>query len=228
MTDPILWTPTFWTVAPAILVLLGMFFVLAGLRQVIRARPFAGTMTLLGGAALGASGLALAAIGATLLSYTRLTAERPVAEVEVRSLNAIEKRYTVTVRPPGGGSTTCVLQGDEWILGAKVQTWKPWATVLGFDATYALDQLANKYADTGEANGKPITACAIGGPRPALGRYVPGRFTALATALLQIENRRFGSASYMPLADGALYPVIITQNGLAVEPVNDAARAAPP
>lgn len=224
MTDPIL-----WTTAPAILVLLGALFIFAGLRQVTRVHLFTGAITLLGGAALGAAGLALAAVGVTLLSYTRLIAERPVADVEVRSLNAIEKRYTVTVRPPDGAPpTTCVLQGDEWLLGAKVQTWKPWATALGFDATYALDQLANKYADAAEANGKPITACSIAGPQPALGRYVPGRLTAFATTFLQVENRRFGSASYMPLTDGALYRVVMTQNGLAAEPANDAARAAPP
>ncbi len=224
MTDPIL-----WTTAPAVLVLLGVVFAFAGLRRIFRARLLTGAVTLLGGAALGAMGLAIAAVGATLLSYSRLTAERPVAEVDVRSLNAVEKRYTVTVRPADGApATTCVLQGDEWILGAKVQTWKPWATTLGFDATYALDQLANKYADAVEAAGKPITACAIAGPQPALGRYVPGRLTAVATKFLQVEDRRFGSASYMPLADGALYRVVMTQNGLAAEPANDLARTAAP
>jgi hypothetical protein len=42
----------------------------------------------------------------------------------------------------------------------------------------------------------------------------------------QAEDRRFGSASYMPLAHGALYEVIMTQSGLNAQPANDAARAA--
>jgi hypothetical protein len=43
---------------------------------------------------------------------------------------------------------------------------------------------------------------------------------------LQADERRFGSANYMPLADGALYLVFMTQNGLNAEPANDPARAA--
>jgi hypothetical protein len=40
------------------------------------------------------------------------------------------------------------------------------------------------------------------------------------------EQRRFGSASYMPLADGAVYKVVMTQSGLNAEPVNEVARTA--
>lgn len=226
MTDPAV-----WTAAPVILGLLALFFILAGLRQMMRARPFTGSVTFLGGVALGCLGLAIGAVGANLLTYARLTYERPVATVEVRSLNVPEKRYSVTVRPTtvglgGAPATTCVLQGDEWLVSAHVQTWKPWANALGFDATYALDQLANKYADATEANGKPITACDLAGPDPSLKRYLPPRFTALALSLLQVDNRRFGAASYMPLADGATYTVILTQQGLAAEPSNDTARTA--
>lgn len=221
MTDP-----TVWTAGPIVLLLLGLFFVLAGARQMKRARPVVGTVAFLGGLALAAIGVALGSIGANLLSYARLTYERPVAEVRVLSLNAVDKRYSVIVIPVDAPPTTCVLQGDEWLLSAKVQTWKPWANVLGFDATYALDQLANKYADATEANGKPITACDLAGADPALKRYLPPRFTALALSWLQVDNRRFGAASYMPLADGAVYSVLMTQQGLAAEPANDVARLA--
>ena len=44
--------------------------------------------------------------------------------------------------------------------------------------------------------------------------------------LIQVEDRRFGSANYMPLADGATYNVVMTQSGLNSEPANDTARKA--
>lgn len=223
MTDPI-----FWSTAPAALGLLGLFFILVGVRQMRRRRPVASAAAVAGGVAFTALGLALGAVGATFLTYARLTYERPVAEVAVLSLNATDKRYAVTVYPADIRTppTTCTLQGDEWLLSARVQTWKPWANLLGFDATYSLDQLANKYTDAAEANGKPITACALAPADPALARYIPSRLAALALSLLLAENRRFGSASYMPLADGATYRVVMTQQGLAAEPANAAARAA--
>jgi hypothetical protein len=44
--------------------------------------------------------------------------------------------------------------------------------------------------------------------------------------LVQVEDRRFGSANYMPLADGATYNVVMTQSGLNSEPANETARKA--
>ena len=38
------------------------------------------------------------------------------------------------------------------------------------------------------------------------------------------EQRHFGSAAYMPNADGAVYKVVMTQSGLNAEPVNAAAN----
>ena len=40
------------------------------------------------------------------------------------------------------------------------------------------------------------------------------------------EQRRFGSAVYMPLADGAIYRVVMTQSGLNAEAVNPIAENA--
>jgi len=41
-----------------------------------------------------------------------------------------------------------------------------------------------------------------------------------------VEDRFFGSASFMPQADGAKYKVIATQFGFNAEPANDAATKA--
>jgi hypothetical protein len=41
-----------------------------------------------------------------------------------------------------------------------------------------------------------------------------------------VEDRRFGSANYMPLADGAQYRIVITQYGFNAEPANAVAKAA--
>ncbi len=94
----------------------------------------------------------------------------------------------------------------------------------GLDSTYALDQLANKYSTAARGNGRPITACDLSGSTP---RLLP----ALSVWLLQgarASQRHFGSAVYMPLMDGAIYRVVMTQNGLNAEAVNPVARRPPP
>jgi hypothetical protein len=119
-----------------------------------------------------------------------------------------------------------MLQGDEWDIGARVQKWKPWANVLGLNATYVLDQVSNRYFTAARGNGKPITACDLRGPSPEVNRWIPRAWLDWLMNHSYTEDRKFGSAVFMPLADGAAYRVLITQSGLNTEPSNAIAKRA--
>jgi hypothetical protein len=180
------------------------------------------------GLAAVAAAFIAALVALNMQSYSRLTWEKPVAEVRVTQTDAARKFYEVSVVRADGSNieTKCVLQGDEWILGGRVQKWKPWANTLGMNATYELDQIANKYIDAREANGKPITACDVSRPPNVILAKTPQGFRDWLMSVSQVEDRRFGSANYMPLADGAVYRVVITQAGFNAEAANAQARAA--
>ena len=225
MQGPIDWL---WFAAPAFLVAIGALMMLGGIVHTLRLRPFGAAPRLLFGCLFVVAGSAVGLVGLNMQTYSRLTYESPVAEIEVKANDPAQKRYAVTIRRlDGTGITqTCEVQGDEWLLSGRVQKWHPWVNVLGVDSTYTLDQMANKYFDAVEANGRPITACSIERPAPEANRYVPDEWLMWLMAHVQTEDRRFGSASYMPLADGAIYHVVMTQSGLNAEPSNDAARAA--
>lgn len=217
-----------WWAAPVAVAVIGGLWLLTGLGGLIGGKPVSGARGLFGGAAVLGVGLAASLVGLNLQTYSRLTYERPVAKVEVAALNPAEKRYNVKITRLDGTDRVypCDLQGDEWILGGRVQKWQPWANVLGLDATYDLDQVANKYFSALEANGKPITACDLAGAAPEANKYVPEGILAWLMGLIQVEDRAFGSANYMPLADGAEYQVVMTQSGFNAEPVNNIARNA--
>ncbi len=216
-----------WLAAPLAALASGVFIVFRGVRSMGRGRVVSGGR----GVATGLTAMAAACIAAlvalNMQSYSRLTWEKAVAEVRVEQTSAAQKLYDVTlVRADGGGETHCLMQGDEWILGGRVQKWKPWANTIGMNATYDLDQMANKYVDAMEANGKPITACDVSRPPNPILAKAPDSFRAWLSSISLAEDRRFGSANYMPLADGATYRVVITQSGFNAEAANDAARAA--
>lgn len=217
-----------WLAAPILLAGIGALMMLGGIVHIFRGRPFGGGQRLLFGSLFAVAGSALGLFALNLQTYSRLAYESSVAEIAVKASDPAQKRYTATIKRLDGTNVvqTCELQGDEWLLSGRVQKWKPWVNVLGVDSTYTLDQMANKYFDAVEANGKPITACAIEKPAPELNRYVPEGWLEWAMSYAKTEDRRFGSASYMPLADGAVYVVVMTQAGLNAEPSNDAARAA--
>jgi len=217
-----------WFIVPLAIAGLGFVFFLAGMGHMARGRVGRGGIGLGGGGAVTMAGLAAGLFGLNMQSYARLTYEAPVAEVSVHAVNPAQKLYDVSIRRLDGSGRvqTCRLQGDEWLLGGHVQKWKAWANELGLNATYTLDQVSNMYYSAADANGRPITACDIRGPAPQINQYLPDNWVKWLISTMLVQDRRFGSANFMPLADGAVYKVVITQFGFNAEPANDAAAQA--
>ncbi|HWU26733.1 MAG TPA: hypothetical protein VN154_10060 [Rhizomicrobium sp.] len=215
-------------VAPLIVGIAGVVIFVLGLGHLFGGRPVRGSAHFVGGAPLAIGGFALALLGLNTQTYARLTHEGPVAEVTVKLINPQQSLFAVTVRRLDGvnGTLICELQGDDWVLSGRVQKWKAWANVLGLDATYTLNQLSNMYASAERANGKMITACDIQGPPPDVNKYVPSGWLAWLQEQAYTVDRRFGDANYMPMVDGAVYTVVITQSGFNTVPDNDIARHA--
>lgn len=215
-------------VIPALVAALGAAVLLSALSHFIAGRIGSGARHTLLGVVLAGVGIAGLLLGLNTVMYARLTHEGPVAEITVKALDPAHDRYTVSVKRLDSeiAVQSCAIQGDEWMIAGKVQKWKPWANMLGLDATYTLDQIVNKYFTAARGNGKPITACDLTEPPPVLNRYVPGGWLDKLKDNAFTQDRRFGDANFMPLADGAAYRLIITQSGFNTEPDNDAARQA--
>ncbi len=217
-----------WIVLPALIAVLGLGLFASALVHFGRGRATRGTAHMMVGAPLAIAGLAVALLGLNTQTFARLTHEAAIAEVWVVALDPAKHLYRVRVTRLDGPklSQDCVLQGDEWDFSARVQKWKPWANLLGLDATYVLDQISNRYFTAARGNGKAITACDLKGPPPPVNRWLPRGGLAWLVRHAYTEDRRFGSAVFMPMADGAAYRVLITQSGLNAEPVNAIARRA--
>lgn len=220
-TSPLAW---YWVIAPLVVAVLALVLLVRAIVHVARGRIGHGGFHATTGLVLALAALCAGLLVLNTQVYARLTAERPVAEVTVAALHPALQTWRITVRRLDGTGLTraCDIQGDEWEMSAAVQTWKPWATVLGLDSTYTLDQLANKYFSAARGNGHVITACDLTGGAPGI---LPG-LSQWLLAHAQAGQRRFGSAVYMPLVDGAIYRVVMTQAGLNAVAVNPAARQA--
>jgi hypothetical protein len=218
----------FWLAAPLVVGVLGVIIFVAGLGHLVSGRPVRGGAHFVGGTPLAIGGFALALLGLNTQTYARLAHEGPVAEINVKLLNKASSLYAVSIHRLDGtnASQICELQGDDWVISGRVQKWKPWANVLGLDATYTLNQLSNMYSSAARGNSKPITSCDLAGPPPDINRYIPDQWLAWLTQQSYTVDRRFGDANYMPMVDGAVYKVIITQSGFNSEPENDIAKNA--
>ncbi|MBA4806615.1 hypothetical protein [Brevundimonas sp.] len=225
-----------WWILPAAVALLGLVVLIGGLRALFGGKPFRGVAgTVFGGGVIWAASLATL-FGMNLQTYDRLTYERPVATLTLRQLGP--QYYEVNLVQPARESQTAPagalypIHGDDWRIEAQVLKWKPWANVLGLDSEYRLDRLSGRYrtveqelhGDRSVYDLAAVEANARNGAVPfkveawdAIRRY--RRYVDAADTL-------YGSAAYMPMADGAKYEVWITQSGLVARPVNDVARNA--
>jgi hypothetical protein len=218
----------YWLVVPLVVAGFGLLLLVFGIGRLFSGDPGSGSRRVMVGLPVATLGLAASLIALNTQMFARLSQEGDVAQVSVKAINPADSLYMVEVKRLDGAdvTTNCKLQGDEWMIGGRVQKWKPWANVLGLDSTYVLDQVDNKYYSAARANGHMITACDLAGPPPAVNKVVPESIVYWLLGQSYTEQRRFGSASYMPMADGAVYKVVMTQSGLNAEPVNEAARNA--
>jgi hypothetical protein len=219
---------TIWIYLPLGIAAVGALFFLVGLGNLVRLKWVrAGAGMGFGGAA-AIAGLLVGLFALNMQTYARLSFEMPVAQITVKAVDPAKKIYQVAVDRLDSTKQhdICTIQGDEWELGGRVQKWKPWANILGLNATYTVEQMTNRYIDPKEGNGKLITACDLHGTPPHVDQYLPKGMVEWMFAHTLAAHRQFGSANFMPMADGAIYRVVITQSGFNTDAVNDIAKKA--
>ncbi len=200
---------------------LGLFALVIALRRLLHARFIAAARSVLLALLLVACGAFLFALAATLETYARLSYEEPVAQLAFVALGP--QLYNATlVRAPAGDVETFVLNGDEWQLDARVLKWHGVANLLGLDARYRLERLGGRYLEIEQERSAPRSVYALGAA-PALDLWLLAR---AYPRWLPFVDAFYGSATYLPMADGARYQVTISQTGLVARPSNEAAEAA--
>ena len=204
-----------------ILGLFGVVLLALACQRLLRARFIAATGTGLLGVLLLAAGGLLFVAGLNLHTYARLTHEAPVAELVFEQ--AAPQRYRVTITSvPSGEMQTLVLAGDEWQLDARVLKWKGWANVLGLDAEYRLERLSGRYRSIDQERHDTRTVYELS-ENPGIDIWA---LRQRYPRWLPFVDAVYGSATYMPMANGARYQVSITQTGLIARAVNEKAQAA--
>ncbi len=176
---------------------------------------------LLVGTATGLSALLLGALALSvslnLWSYHRLTLEEPLADVSVARTG--DRVFSVRVLPVGGEPQSYRVEGEQWQIDARFIKWTPLFSLLGQSPLVRLERLSGRYARVDEERRMPRTVYSLERGRgiDIWGLARSGRVPGV--------DAYYGSAAYVPLADGALYHVTVTRSGLVVRPGNEQATA---
>jgi hypothetical protein len=193
---------------------------LAAIRRMRHLQLARGTLFFLSGGFVLALAAGVALLAANLYTYARLTHEQEAARVSMRQLGA--RHYAVSLQPKNAAPRHFELRGDEWQIDARVLKWRALGNLLGFDTVYRLERLSGRYGDITQERSAARTVHALS-EEPGVDFWTVLRryhaYVPLADAL-------YGSAAYVPMAEGAEYAVSVSRSGLVVRPGNDAARKA--
>ncbi len=204
----------------ALALLIALPLEVAAFRRLRRVQLVSGTMyMLLGIVVVLAAGLG-ALVAMNLYTYARLTHEQEAARVSIRQLG--QRHYVVSVQPNRSPPRHYEMRGDEWQVDARVLKWSGMGSLIGLDTVYRLERLSGRYSDIGLERNAQRTVYSLADDQgldiwSLLNkhyRYVP------------FADARYGSAAYVPMAEGAEYTVSVSASGLLVRPGNEAAKKA--
>jgi hypothetical protein len=200
--------------------LAGILFLVAAVRRLRRRR-------VLGGALHGATALVLillsvcaALIADNLRTYQRLTFEQPAGELQLSRVG--EREFNAVLTYPSGERANFALRGDEWQVEARVLKWHALANLVGFDTAYRLERISGRYASIEDERSQARTVYSLNPPQ----RIDPWDLAHRYHSWMPWVDALYGSATFLPMADGALYEIKVTQSGLIGRPLNQTARDA--
>jgi len=206
--------------ATVLFCLLALYFVVSSFRQLRRGRvlraggAMAGCVTT---AAVGGLGIVVAT---SYLSYSRLVSEQDVGMIEFMAVadNTFEARLMIE----GERDRIMTLNGDEWQLDARVVSWTAPATVLGLDPIYKLERLSGRYTDIRDEQTRERSVHALSEVDTLDVWQLAQQFPKLLPGV----DAYYGTATYLPMADGARYSLSMSRDALIARPLNDRAREA--
>jgi len=204
----------------SVCVVAGLLFLLLAVKRLRHRRFGACAMHGSSSLVLFLAAVAIALLGANLLTYHRLTHEEPALKAEFK--RAGEERYAALLTYPSGETQQLALSGDEWQVDARVIKWRPLANLVGFDTAYRLERISGRYTDIARERDRERTVYALNPPDNV------DAWSLLRTwkRYLPWADALYGSAVYVPMSDGARYEVLVSQSGLVARPLNEAARQA--
>ena len=200
--------------------LLGVLLLFQGFRRLWNRGIIAGSLEGLSGLVLLLVAVLLVALSINLHTYARLTHESPVAEIRFQARGRQQFRAYVTLSK--SWAMIFDMRGDEWQVDARILKWRGIALLMGLDTVYRLDRISGRYSNIIQELTAVRTVYSLSENRgidlwalaQSHSRWVP------------LADAAYGSATYLPMADGAQYQIAVSVTGLLARPGNEVAKKA--
>lgn len=154
-----------------------------------------------------------------LFSYHELKEGRAIATVSFRGNG--EQAYIASVSQPDGSSRDFELMGDLWQIDARIVRWKGLLALFGFAPGYELDRIQGRYLSLEDERSLERTVYRISTEQVGFDVWA-GAYDGWS----MLVDARYGSATYLPMVDGAIFEVRLENSALVGHPLNGVAEQA--
>jgi hypothetical protein len=194
-------------VLPLLLAVLLFGFAVSAFR---RRNPAGGVTQFLMGVIMLSFSLSLVLVALGMQGYRALTFEQTAAEVRIEQ--TAPQQFTAHFEFPDASGSSFQLAGDELYVDARILKWHPQASLLGLQTSYQLDRVAGRYLLLDDEQTLPRTVYQLdSAPAPDLFSLVR-RYPLLS----RVVDAEYGSATFLPVADGGRYQIRVSSSGLLI------------
>ncbi|MDQ2075710.1 cation/multidrug efflux pump [Marinimicrobium sp. ABcell2] len=211
----------FYTILAVFVLLLGGLLVYSAVKTLARSRWFLGWLRGMFGLALMGGAGALAMVAYDIISYKQLPKEQPVATLSFRQMG--KQNYLATLVHSNGKEVEFDLRGDQWQLDARVIKWQGFVASMGVKPGYRLDRISGRYFMLEDERSVERTVYDLSDSQWRLDTW---QWLRRYPQVMPLADANYSSATFVPMADNALFEVSLSSAGLLARPLNGPARDA--
>lgn len=212
----------FYSVATVLTGIIAALLLLIALRTLLKGTWFWGWVRGMSGALLVVSAGICALLALDLHSYRQVLIDKPVATISFQKTD--HQAFVATVALTDSGLTQdYYLKGDQWQIDARIIRWKGFLSRAAKPG-YRLERISGRYVSIEDERSRERTVHALREEAEyGLDLWAWAYKNQAGVPLIEAV---YGSATFVPMADGALYEVALSHTGLVAKPLNDAAKRA--
>jgi len=166
--------------------------------------------------------LLLILIGVDMMTYRQLINDKPLGTISFQKKGDQHYLGTLTLIDTGVEKEYDI-RGDQWQIDARIISWTGLLKMLGAKPGYRIDRLSGRYYSLEDEHRKKRTVHQLQNSEYWVDFWKIVRSSGNAVPLVDAV---YGSATFLPMEEGAFFEISLTANGLKARPMNDVAEKA--
>lgn len=204
-----------------LIVLLGLFVLFLGGLVLSRPGWIMGWLRGTSGLLMVGGAIALAVFAVNIFNYQLHNPELPVATLSITQESPQHFRALVT--DSKGNEQIKDIEGDLWQINLRTINWGGLPSAIGFKTGFRLEDIRGRYLALEQETTNDRKVHLLSEPDLIIDTWSWLEGAAMVLRWIRPEHH---TTRYTPLADGAIYSLLLTSTGVIIRPVNERAELA--